>query len=160
MARRRRWPETSRTRHWSSAPGSPRSSRPAGSRPRAQPLGALGETSVITPATFQALHVYKGPNVTSFEAAIWGACWSETLCSHFWVEYHWQDLIGYDVILFALGPSPEDHWFKGYYPWKVYIVDPNDPDNLMIPERDAASYENFSRLDPAIRAAPGVNAGA
>ncbi len=129
----------------------------------ARPVGTIDDHNVATPALLHVEHVYKGPAVSDISATIGGACFGPNSCSTFSTEWAWQDLVGYDLILFLGAPYAGDPYMvqhNYYWPFRTFIIDTTNPNQALVIEGPLRGIVQVDALEARIRTAPGVNSGA
>jgi hypothetical protein len=125
---------------------------------------SIVESSDITsPALLNVEEVYKGPSISSLEVGIGGYCFTPTSCTPRPFQFTWEDLVGYDLILFIIeqpqvGGRPQVP--TRAYPYATYVIHPNaSRDELLFIHSTKRITLSRSGLESSIRAAPSANHG-
>jgi hypothetical protein len=115
------------------------------------PAGNLQLADVRSPAELQVREIYKGPTgLTEVVVLLNGACFTATNCVGPRDQYLWNDVVGYDVILFLSRPegqSVEKRYADAFAESHTYVIDP-DPtkDRVLYIYGSAPIYQALSIL--------------
>jgi hypothetical protein len=129
---------------------------PDGKRP-----AIISDQFVGSPALLNVSEVYKGPAMWSIEVSLVGACFTPSECTDLPLQYVWDDVLGYDLILFlqplSSGAGPSRLPAQAV-PFLTYVVNP-DPskDEAQFIDGLTPQYVTRSRLERDIRTAPTAN---
>jgi hypothetical protein len=117
--------------------------------------------NVATPALLTVEKVYKGPPMTTIEVGVAGACFAPARCTSFLFGYTWQDVIGYDLILFIVdGFQAPGRPAKPTtaVPIDTFIVNPDSgKDEALWVRASESRASSLSDLLAQIRSAPSAN---